>query len=175
MHSIASLSPGVWWRIQIGRQWHHYNGRTKSKAKITFFRLLFQHPRIFRSPRGKKQNGAEREGGLRQRWRGRPAALRVCWRKLGSVYAICRWKLGSVYAICRLIFGAILDPFLALFWAIFTRCWLRKGPKTVKKKIKSNHKKKNRSKGIKTFIKVHKNTQNPLTILPDTPTYCTLS
>ena len=30
-------------------------------------------------------------------------------------------------------------------------------------------------KTIQTFIKEHKNTQNPLRILPDTPTYCTLS
>ena len=30
-------------------------------------------------------------------------------------------------------------------------------------------------KAISTFIKVHKNTQNPLRMLPDTTAYCTLS
>ena len=36
-HSIASLSPGLRYRIQIWGHWHHYNGLAISKEKHTFF------------------------------------------------------------------------------------------------------------------------------------------
>ena len=72
-------------------------------------------------------------------------------------------------------------PILTHFWAIFThfglilailnRFWLQKGskrPKIVKNDVKT----------LKTHLDLHQstqNTQNPLRILPDAPTCCTIS
>ena len=66
-------------------------------------------------------------------------------------------------------FGPKMVPKCAIYSPRQGRKWLKGGQKGGQKQPK------NGSKVIQTFIKVHKNTQNPLKILTDIPTYCTLS
>ena len=69
--------------------------------------------------------------------------------------------------------------YLDLFWSVWpensNRIKLVKNGGGVKMAKRSKKWSKGAKNGSTTFIKLLKNTQNPLRILPDTPTYCTLS